>query len=109
MLAAGQEAAGTRRLAALTELVGGIVAGVLGVAPDSVRAGTDVFALGLDSVMVMEVTGGCRRQLGLSVPPAAFFERSTLGEWAEFLLSTGRMIPDRWSAATGTFGRGGAG
>jgi thioester reductase-like protein len=91
VLAAGQEGGRSAQLAVMTELLGGIVAGVLGVAPSSVQADTDVFALGLDSVMVMEVTGGCRRQLGLSVTPAAFFERSTLGEWAEFVLS---MVDD---------------
>lgn len=87
VLAAGREGGRSAQLQAMTELVGGIVAEVLGAAPNSIGADTDVFALGLDSVMVMEVTGGCRRQLGLSVTPAAFFERSTLAEWAEFLLS----------------------
>jgi thioester reductase-like protein len=99
VLAAGEEGGREAQLAAMTELVGGIVAGVLGVAATSIQAGTDVFALGLDSVMVMEVTGGCRRQLGLSVTPAAFFERSTLAEWAEFLLS---MVDDSDSAQGAT-------
>ncbi|HEY0168696.1 MAG TPA: thioester reductase domain-containing protein [Jatrophihabitans sp.] len=99
VLAAGQEGGRDAQLAAMTELVGAIAAGVLGVAPSSISADTDVFALGLDSVMVMEVTGGCRRQLGLSVTPAAFFERSTLGEWAEFLLS---MVDDSGSGGSAT-------
>ncbi len=86
ILAAGEQGGPAAQTNAMTDLLGGIVAGVLGVAPDSLDAGTDIFAIGLDSVMVMEVASGCRRQLGLTVPPSALFERSTLGEWSELLL-----------------------
>jgi len=86
VLAAGEQGGATARRAAMTELLAGIVAGVLGIAAAGLTPETDVFTLGLDSIMVMEVSTSCRKQLGLTVPPSALFERSTLAEWVEFLL-----------------------
>ncbi|HTZ45882.1 MAG TPA: thioester reductase domain-containing protein [Jatrophihabitans sp.] len=86
VLAAGERGGAAARAEALTGVLAGIVAGVLGIGTGDLRPETDVFVLGLDSIMVMEVTTGCRRQLGLSVPPSGLFERSTLGEWVQFVL-----------------------
>lgn len=86
VLAAGKRGGAPAQQAAMSTVLAGIVCGVLGVARDSVTDATDVFALGLDSIMVMEVTAGCRRALGLVVSPSVLFERSTLGQWSSHLV-----------------------
>ncbi|MFI0480116.1 thioester reductase domain-containing protein [Actinomadura sp. 9N215] len=61
------------------------VADVLGTGTDALTAGGDVFELGLDSLMVMEIATRCRRSLGVVLRPKEFFARSTLAEWAGHL------------------------
>ncbi len=86
VLAAAERGGAPAQRAAMSTVLAGIVCGVLGLVRDSVTDATDVFALGLDSIMVMEVTAGCRRELGLVVSPSVLFERSTLGEWSSHLV-----------------------
>lgn len=61
------------------------VAGVLGIDAAGVAGDADVFALGLDSLMVMEVVTRCRRGLGVGLRPSDFFARSTLVDWTDYL------------------------
>ncbi len=94
VLAAGERGGAPAQRAAMSTVLAGIVCGVLGLARDSVTEATDVFALGLDSIMVMEVTAGCRRELGLVVSPSVLFERSTLGEWSSHLVGMLGVVGD---------------
>ena len=61
------------------------VAAVLRVDAGTISAQTDLFTLGLDSLMVMEIVTRCQRGLGAQVRPSEFFTRSTLQDWAERL------------------------
>jgi polyketide synthase len=73
------------RRAALTGYLRTTVSDVLGMTADTVAEGADVFALGLDSLMVMEITSRSGRDLGLTLRTKDFFARSSLTEWAEHL------------------------
>lgn len=73
------------RLGLLTGFIRAEVARVLGTDDSAVPADADVFALGLDSLMVMEVAAICRRRLGIALRPSDFFTRNTLGDWASHL------------------------
>jgi thioester reductase-like protein len=75
------------RLVAAVDFLGGQVAGALGIEPGALQASANVFAIGLDSLMVMEVCSACRAG-GVEVAPRELFERSTVAEWAEFLVQT---------------------
>ncbi|MFL6073180.1 MAG: thioester reductase domain-containing protein [Mycobacteriales bacterium] len=79
---AGDEA-GRREV--LAGFLRGAVAGVLGADAGAVAADADVFGLGLDSLMVMQVVTACREQLGVSLRPNDFFARSSLADWTAHL------------------------
>jgi epothilone polyketide synthase D len=81
----GRLAASDARGALLTEFLRSAVAGVLHADAAAVEPDADVFAFGLDSLMVLEVVTLCRRRLGVTLRPSEFFGRSTLAEWAKHL------------------------
>jgi thioester reductase-like protein len=79
--------AGTRmaRLYILAGFLRSAVARVLRTDAEAIATDADVFALGLDSLMVMEVVTECRRRLGAQLRPSDFFARTTLAEWTGYL------------------------
>jgi thioester reductase-like protein len=81
---AAADGADARRVV-LGEFLRSGVAGVLRADVAAVDPDADVFTLGLDSLMVLEVVTLCRRRLGALLSPSDFFSRSTLAEWAGHL------------------------
>ena len=73
------------RRAILGEFLHLAVADVIRAEAAAVDPGADVFALGLDSLMVLEVVTRCRHRLGVALRPSDFFSRSTLADWARHL------------------------
>jgi thioester reductase-like protein len=61
------------------------VAAALRVDAATITAQTDLFTVGLDSLMVMEIVNRCQRGLGVRLRPNEFFTRSSLEGWAERL------------------------
>ncbi|GAA4681609.1 type I polyketide synthase [Phytohabitans rumicis] len=84
LAAAGAEGAA----AVLTDYLRGVLGGVLGADPATLSDDVDLMAYGLDSLMVMEVVRGCKRDLRVTVRASDLFERSSLGEWADYLAGT---------------------
>lgn len=79
------EAGPAGRTEVLAGFLRGAVADVLHLDRTGLTSDSDVFALGLDSLMVMELVTKARRALGVALRPADFFERSTISEWATHL------------------------
>ncbi|MEV0176596.1 thioester reductase domain-containing protein [Streptomyces sp. NPDC050803] len=79
----GADAAG--RTTVLTGYLQQVLGEVLAVPPESVLPEADVMSHGLDSLMVMEVVKRCKGDLGLSVRPGQFFERTALEDWVRLL------------------------
>ncbi|MGW0913804.1 thioester reductase domain-containing protein [Streptomyces sp. NPDC002784] len=79
----GADAAG--RTAVLTGYLQQVLGEVLAVPPESVLPEADVMSHGLDSLMVMEVVKRCKGDLGISVRPSQFFERTALEDWVRLL------------------------
>lgn len=73
------------RRALLADVLRAAAASALGLDAGSITADADLFGLGLDSLMVMDIVATCRRRLGAAPRPAGFFARSTLAEWADHL------------------------
>ncbi len=92
------------RLEILVGFIHAAVARVLGTDVAALADSVDVFTLGLDSLMVMEVVTECRRRLGVQLRPSDFFTRSTLTEWAahvdQVLLAAGTATDSRGRAET---------
>ncbi len=61
------------------------VGSVLELDPERVDPDGDVFALGIDSLMVMEVVGRLRGALAVELRPSELFERSSARAWAQLL------------------------
>ncbi len=61
------------------------LADVLGTDPAGIDEAEDVLALGLDSLMVMDLVRRCRRELGVTARASNFFDRPTVAAWATFL------------------------
>jgi thioester reductase-like protein len=83
------------RCALLADFLRGAAAGTLGLDAGAIAADADLFGLGLDSLMVMDIVTACRRRLGAAPRPADFFARSTLAEWADHLDSVVRGTAER--------------
>ncbi|MDL2078283.1 thioester reductase domain-containing protein [Streptomyces sp. GXMU-J15] len=73
------------RAGVLTGYLQQVLGEVLAVPPESVLPEADVMSHGLDSLMVMEVVKRCKGDLGISVRPSQFFERTTLEDWVRLL------------------------
>jgi thioester reductase-like protein len=73
------------RHALLADFLRTAVADVLATGTGVVTADTDLFALGLDSLMVMEIMTRCRRDLGIALRPKDLFARSALADWTQHL------------------------
>ncbi|HEY5836180.1 thioester reductase domain-containing protein, partial [Streptomyces sp.] len=82
-LATAGEPAG--RLALLVPYLRDVLGEVLAVPGDTLLPESDVFAHGLDSLMVMEVVKRCKQDLRVTLRPHQFFERTTLEDWAVLL------------------------
>ncbi|MFL6136593.1 MAG: thioester reductase domain-containing protein [Frankiaceae bacterium] len=102
ILAAGEEGGRSGRIAALAGMLRSAVAGALGVDSAALGPDADVFGMGLDSVMVMQLRTHFHRSLRVQLRPGDLFERSTVEEWAAHLdgLLTGGA--DESDAATAT-------
>ena len=97
LLAADPQTRETRLIAAVTNEV----ADVLQLDPTSIDPDGEVFALGLDSLMVMELVGRLRTSLGAEVRPAELFERESVRAWAQYLSAllvgeTNETAAPRW-------------
>ena len=51
-----------------------------------IHTSTDVFSLGADSLMMMEIYAACKGALGTVPPPRAFFEAPTVDAWTNIVL-----------------------
>ncbi|WP_399094925.1 amino acid adenylation domain-containing protein [Streptomyces sp. BBFR2] len=76
--AAGEE----DRRALVTEHFTALVAGVLGVRPERIGADADLGALGLDSLLAMEVRARIHTELGVALPVVALLSGRPAGELA---------------------------
>ncbi len=87
------------RAALLVATVKRAVGAVLELDPDRVDADGDVFALGIDSLMVMEIVGQLRGALAVELRASELFERSSARAWAELLAERvgGDVAPERAS------------
>lgn len=81
----GGAAARSARQDLLSVFLRSAIARVLGTETESIAADADIFAIGLDSLMVMEVVAKCRRSLRAVVRPSDFFARSSLAQWSAHL------------------------
>ncbi|MEU9736289.1 thioester reductase domain-containing protein [Streptomyces sp. NPDC048002] len=73
------------RTGVLTGYLQQVLGEVLAVEPESLRPEADVMSHGLDSLMVMEVVKRCKGDLGISLKPGQFFERTALEDWVRLL------------------------
>ena len=73
------------RAALLVATVRRAVGAVLELDPERVDADGDVFALGIDSLMVMEIVAKLRGALAVELRPSELFERSSARAWAKLL------------------------
>ncbi|MBD0838234.1 type I polyketide synthase [Streptomyces sp. TRM68416] len=85
VLQALEGAAPAGRATVLTGYLQQVLGEVLAVPPETVVPEADVMSHGLDSLMVMEVVKRCKGDLGISVRPGQFFERTTLEDWVRLL------------------------
>ena len=85
------------RAALLLATVRRAVGAVLELDPERVDADGDVFALGIDSLMVMEIVARLRAALAVELRPSELFERSSARAWAELLAERvgGDVAPER--------------
>ncbi len=68
-------------LASISTTIKALVAEVAGQEPDAIEEGTGLDAIGIDSLMVVEVVVGIQRTFGVEVPPSEFrTEIRTVGE-----------------------------
>ena len=103
---AGADAVG--RAALLLDAVARTVGDVLELDPGAVDPDGEVFSLGLDSLMVMELVARLRRALAVELRPSELFERSSIRAWAELLAgrvageppSAERDASARWESAS---------
>jgi thioester reductase-like protein len=87
----------TGRDALLLQAVVRAVEEVLELDGSGIDPEEDVFARGIDSLMVMELVGRLRRALGVELRPSELFERASVREWAQIL--AGRLSGDGPAAA----------
>src|SRR5262249_57000525 len=80
------ELAGAARIAALQELVRGLVAGVLQLDdPDSIDPQTKFVQFGLNSLGALELNNGIQATLGISLHGSVSLDHPTVELLAEFL------------------------
>ncbi|QKV90514.1 thioester reductase domain-containing protein [Streptomyces sp. NA02950] len=79
------DAAQPSRRERLTGFLRDTVAEVAGVQAESIDTEADVLALGLDSLMVMDVVRRCKQHLRLTIRASQLFERTTLAEWTDLV------------------------
>jgi acyl transferase domain-containing protein len=96
----------------LIEYIQRTVAQALLMDPEDIIADQNLMELGIDSLMVMELTGNLERDFQITVYPREVFERPTIGSFAEYLEaeikrlhpaakqestqpSTGALVPSR--------------
>ncbi|AUX41121.1 uncharacterized protein SOCE26_025260 [Sorangium cellulosum] len=82
-----------RRPSLLAAHVTGEVAGVLGLAPDHVDAHAPMSALGMDSLMALELRDRLEASLGIPMATTLVWQRPTVAEMASYLAE--RLSPDR--------------
>ena len=66
----------------------GIVAQVMGYAPQSIDDATPLTELGLDSLHAVRILSMVEREFGIALPPKAVLRKGTIAEVAELLTST---------------------
>ncbi|HET8659015.1 MAG TPA: thioester reductase domain-containing protein, partial [Micromonosporaceae bacterium] len=81
----------------------GVLGDVLGADPAGIDADADVMGYGLDSLMVMEVVGRCKRDLRVTVRASELFARTTLADWVG-LLAGELGLADRVGLLAGELG-----
>jgi acyl carrier protein len=59
-------------MASISTTIKALVAEVAGQPPDTIDDATGLDAIGIDSLMVVEVVVGIQRRLGVQVPPSEF-------------------------------------
>jgi thioester reductase-like protein len=84
--AADQNIPRVRRQQIVEEFLRQRAAAALGVSPEAVTASDDVFALGMDSLMVMEISTACRTAAGVDIASQHLFERSSISGWTTLVL-----------------------
>jgi thioester reductase-like protein len=72
----------------------GAISGVLGVNGEEIEPETDVLGFGLDSLMAVELTKGCRAEFGVRVRVSELFAHPAFGEWVELLAAEIRAEHD---------------
>ncbi|AXK34306.1 acyltransferase domain-containing protein [Streptomyces armeniacus] len=73
----------------LTAYLRTLLAAALGMDEQEITPDEDVMSLAVDSLLVMDIVKSCKRDLGVVVFAAQFFERPTLNDWAQLL---GRLL-----------------
>jgi acyl carrier protein len=68
---------------------------VTGQRPDSLSAESDLQALGVDSVQLLEVIVIVERELGLRVPNSALGRLDTIGDLCDVLDDAFQPVPDQ--------------
>ena len=68
------------------------VAGLLGVAADTLDPSRDMGEYGMDSVLVIDFISAINAAFKLSLSPAIFFEHKSLDEFTEFLVAQNPML-----------------
>lgn len=94
------------RQALLLQATARAVGEVLELDASTIDCDGEIFALGVDSLMVMELVGRLRGAFAVELRPSELFERSTVRAWAELLGSrlageAGQAAgePSRWESA----------
>lgn len=64
----------------------GVLADAMAVDPASITVTTDVFAMGIDSLLIMDIVKCCKRDLGVSIRPRQLFDRTGVEDWIQILL-----------------------
>ena len=98
--------------AVLHRYLRGVLGDVLGADPAGIDADADVMGYGLDSLMVMEVVGRCKRDLRVTVRASELFARTTLADWVGLLageLGVAVATPDAPPVAAGAGAADGSG
>ncbi|HWT93723.1 MAG TPA: thioester reductase domain-containing protein, partial [Solirubrobacteraceae bacterium] len=98
LLAKLEGADGDERERILLRVATEAVADVLQLKPDAVDPDGEVFQLGLDSLMVMEIVGRLRALLGIELRPSELFDRASARAWAAHLAT--RVAGDENAAST---------
>lgn len=73
------------RVAILVEAIRDLVADVLKLGSAAIDADGEVFSLGIDSLMVMELVGRLRSELRVEARPSELFERDSVRAWASYV------------------------